>query len=1540
MTKDFQYIAQFEANPYEAVSNDMKLLGAEHVYSLDEMEFMLRYGITKDHFKRDFGFQDYAPLKATSDNFKPLTKGGMDEMMKTFRTEATSHLSTLPITKKKEKVPVKDLGTRPSQVAAKSAPKPANNVAVKTEMPKPPKPPAPKLIQAANDAFKESPAEKEFMAYKQQLLRATKGSFPRTAINLREKALRKQLAAQDIRWGTPEWSALVKEFFPGANFGSSIGQTDVAETAGNDILDQLPAENITETTIGNNDTTENTPDKVGEVKADITTKEPAVGPVAEPPKEIASANNEVKTQNAEAKDAEKTDKADNAEATKEDTATEATNVIAKAPVDPKADPEFLAVVTTTEQVATTEKAHQTPAEKTAEASVAADPKGTDVTMMAQKKQVDVIEAAPVKEFDPKAFKAMLMERIVALTPKNLDEADKFAKSDKIDSVKKEASSKVKDEKKAASNTVEQKTKEAPKKDGIAAKEVKPLPPVKAGAKPTIESGGAAVKPKTKEEVSAPLEENTKAMDKKMASAEITDEQLANSNEPAFQGALDAKKAAKEDAVNAPGKFRQEEQGIIAQSKIQANTATTTGVDAMHGVRSLQFQKAHGNQETAKTGDEAERTKVSANINAIYEKTKTSVESVLNNLDTKVDKMFDEGAETARKAFEGYVNQCMDEYKDKRYSGLDGAARWIHDLFMGLPDEVNVFYVKGREVYINLMDKTLDGISKYVSSELKRAKQLVADGKKEIKTYVSGLPEKLKKFGQETAGKILEKFVELEQSIVDKQGQIVDNLAGKYSENLKAVDSRIEEMKAANTGLVSKFTGAIAGVIATIIQIKNMLLDLLKEAQDAIMIIISDPIKFLGNLITALKNGFLNFVSNIGTHLKNGLMTWLFGEMGNAGITMPEKFDLSGIFSLVLQVLGLTWANIRSRALKFFPEKVVSALETSFEIFLIIKNKGLAGLWEYVQEKIGDLKTMVIDAVKDMVITQIIQAGVQWLVGLLGGPAGLFVKAAKAIIDIVKWFMDNAARIFELIAAIVHSISDIAHGKLDQASKWVENALAKTIPIIIGFLASLLGLGNLSAKVKAIIQKIQAPVNKAIDWVFSKAKAFAGKLMAGGKKLIGKGKDAINKMKEWWKLKKSFKTKKGEEHKVFFTGKDSNAELMVASDEMSVKDFLKTKEVKELKEKDTEKHIESALALVKKIGKDKEALAKINMSKDGVKTSDDVSLDEDTQDLVGHLKWIFENKEGGNDEINAAALDTDKITPDEKIKVEENENKTRGEQIVGYKGKTKGDKSVMSVGAPGGNKYTKRIDEKGTHKEQFEKLVPLTTDQRRKIINENVTHDKFKPINIEEKIIGGGKKEITYVYADGKQQFKVIIGADGYPESVQGDNLTLHNLGRGVTEDPKGKKTGSGHDAAHLIANMFGGSGYKKAENLVATSAWYNQKRMKDEEDAIKKWINGNPNAHHFSMKVDITYLKSDEKVTIEEIIEAILQHIDKDDERRELVKDKKALQEQIDAKLKESGQDRVKSVIYSVGLFTKDNKPIVGKQFKILESDLLFGTKK
>ena len=58
-----------------------------------------------------------------------------------------------------------------------------------------------------------------------------------------------------------------------------------------------------------------------------------------------------------------------------------------------------------------------------------------------------------------------------------------------------------------------------------------------------------------------------------------------------------------------------------------------------------------------------------------------------------------------------------------------------------------------------------------------------------------------------------------------------------------------------------------------------------------------------------------------------------------------------------------------------------------------------------------------------------------------------------------------------------------------ASK-VEDALAKALPLAISFLASLIGLGGISEKIRSIIETVQRPINKAVDAIVLKAvKAF-------------------------------------------------------------------------------------------------------------------------------------------------------------------------------------------------------------------------------------------------------------------------------------------------------------------------------------------------------------------------------------------------------------------------------------------------------------------
>jgi hypothetical protein len=808
---------------------------------------------------------------------------------------------------------------------------------------------------------------------------------------------------------------------------------------------------------------------------------------------------------------------------------------------PGFDAAFKSVVAKSRKEAKAQKSHKPASVEADAAQQAAESPASEMESKAQSNQVDTMETAETPAFDAVAFKARLMERIEAIAPRSAEEADDFKDNDKVGELKNGMAGDLETQKGAAQAPMQEAATTAADASGIEPKPVTALEKPEAGPMPAdIHAEKAAPKSKQKKDVEQPVKENTQKIGEQMAQAEVTDEQLAKSNEPEFLKGLEGKKEAESQAVTAPEDYRQYESGNINTAQQEATVSATSSLAGMHDSRAGMTEQLDTKQEKTKSDDELARAKVASDIQLIYDETKTSVETILGKLDEQVSTAFDEGAEAAKAVFEDYVDARMTAYKEKRYGGWFGWARWIKDKVAGMPDEVNEFYATGRNSYLKEMDAVVDRVVAIIGAALTEAKLKVAKGKSRISEYVASLPKNLQKVGQEAASDIEEKFDSLEQSIDDKQDQLINDLATKYNENLKAIDARIEELKAANRGLVDMVVGLVVGIIKAILKIKKMLFTLLAKIASVIGDIITDPIGFLGKLIKGIRMGFDKFVANIMKHLIGGLVKWLTGALGPMNITIPEDiFSLKGIFSLVLQVLGLTWDYFRTKAVKLLGEPVVKVLETGFEIFMIVKTKGLAGLWEYIKEQFSNLKEMVIEEIKSLIITQVITAGVKWIIGLLN-PAGAFIKAAMAIYEIVKFFIERAAQIYEFVNSVVDSIADIAKGNLSGAAQRVETALANSIPLIIGFLASLLGISGLAKKVQKVIGRVRKKIDKAIDKILLKAKKFA-------RKLYGKGKAAVGKVVEWWKKKKLFKTRKGESHQVYFKGDAKNPIAMVASD---------------------------------------------------------------------------------------------------------------------------------------------------------------------------------------------------------------------------------------------------------------------------------------------------------------------------------------------------------------------------------------------------------
>lgn len=612
----------------------------------------------------------------------------------------------------------------------------------------------------------------------------------------------------------------------------------------------------------------------------------------------------------------------------------------------------------------------------------------------------------------------------------------------------------------------------------------------------------------------------------MAANNITEEQLANSNEPSFTAALEEKRGAQKDAKERPQAYRKEEALILKDAKGTAQEQAAQTLTGMHGARGKNFDLVVKQQQTSKQKDEERRAAVVKEIEDKYLAAEAKVTKALGEADTEANRLFDEGSETARREFENYVDDKMKAYKRRRYSGFWGGLRWAKDKLFGMPDEVNAFYTTGRQLYLNKMDMVITQIANVVTTKLNEARQAITEGKKEIDDYVKQLPKDLEAVGKEAASSIQDKFDALEQSVQDKRDQLIDGLAKKYVDNVKKLDERITEMKEANQGLIDKAIGYLKKVWQVIKDLINLFTTILSRLASIIGVILGNPSGFFDNLGAAFNQGFNNFKDKFPAYLETGLMEWLATNMGIKGLEIPQKFDAAAIFSLSLQVMGITKQHIRERAVVLLGEEKVSLPETAGGILHRVYNEGLGAIWDMIAQKLSDLKETIWEAIKSYIQKRIIEEAIKFILSLLS-PVGAFVKVCMAIYDFLMMLVRFKDRIIELFDTILNAVMSIASGAVDAAAKAIEGALAKSISVIIGFLAALLHLNNVAGKVREIIMRIQKRVEKAIDFVILKAYSLISKTVEGALRMKQKGKEMVKKGKTaiagWLGFKQRFTT---------------------------------------------------------------------------------------------------------------------------------------------------------------------------------------------------------------------------------------------------------------------------------------------------------------------------------------------------------------------------------------------------------------------------------
>ena len=481
----------------------------------------------------------------------------------------------------------------------------------------------------------------------------------------------------------------------------------------------------------------------------------------------------------------------------------------------------------------------------------------------------------------------------------------------------------------------------------------PVEPAKAGSAPTLktEQAGPPLAPvPAADAVPAPLPAEQLDMssdraptEQMMAKSDIDQKQLEEGNDPGFGPTLSARAEAEKHEAGAEARYRTSEFAERTNAHTAVQTVLATGLAGFHGARSTQFGKVGVQQTTTKDKHLEAKNKVTGDIERIKNNTLEEIKKTLAGLEQQATQMFEEGLRRA----EDLYNHVFEEAKGGIGTWL---TTWGEDWEKLIEDSLHT----ARGAYEAEVKRTIDKVADFVEGRLTAAKRCVSDGLNQVKIYVKGLKGDEKEFGEEALKKVSDDFEQMVADIDSRADKLIDKLTEQYRASYQRMEAMEEKLREENKSLWQRVYDATVGLIEKIIAFKDMLFGILGRVASVVGDIIKHPIRFLGNLIDAVSTGINNFVSHIGEHLKQGFMEWLFGAVAQTGIQLPKSFDLKGIVNLVMQVLGLTYANFRARAVALLGEKVVGTIETVAEVFKQLATEGPGALWEWIKEKVGDL----------------------------------------------------------------------------------------------------------------------------------------------------------------------------------------------------------------------------------------------------------------------------------------------------------------------------------------------------------------------------------------------------------------------------------------------------------------------------------------------------------------------------------------------------------------------------------------------------------
>ncbi|WP_324677029.1 hypothetical protein [Hymenobacter sp. GOD-10R] len=778
--------------------------------------------------------------------------------------------------------------------------------------------------------------------------------------------------------------------------------------------------------------------------------------------------------------------------------------IPTAPKSPHEDPDFQKVIAQTRQAKQTQKAHQEPeAKNLAVAKSAHLPEADQKAYNDRKQHLQLIGKTAdntknaQQKFTAAQFKMALqteLDRLGEKLPHSEADTKRFKREKPLEGIKNNVKRQVESENQKVASPIATEAKRAePPASGIA-----PIKPASLAAEPTgaqprsISPVAAAPKPMTDPEIS--LEKDRRSLDELMEQNHNTEEQFADSKEPKFQQALKTKKDAQAQADAAPQVYRAKEQAIIKGAQQTARQSAGAGFGLMHSLRNTAFGNVFTKQTNHDKSDKDEQKRIKGELETIYNGTKKKVDEIFTALGTYVEETFEKESTEAKTAFEKRVEDQLDD--------IHGLG--VRDFFFGEDTEaIETVFAAEKQKFIDAMDSTLGKISERVANDLNEAVACIHLGQSNAETFYNGLDTKQQELVSEAMTTYRLQFANLESSVDEKQKELASSLADSYQKNVGALRQTFDKInEEARKTWIERAADFIKEVALTIYRLGELLVTVLVRVAHVIGDILAHPIRFLENLAAGIKQGFATFAGDFDSYLIEGFFSWLKGKVGGAGIKLPAKLDTAGLFGLALQVIGLTYDNFRDIAISKLGAPVVAAIEKGVEgaqeVYKLIQlaREDVGAFWVHIKEVLANTVDEIFEKIKQTVLYETIKKVLAYIVTLFN-PAGAFIKAAQAIYAGIQFLMNNIERIVALVNAFLDGVEMAVQGNVSGIAAKVIFGLKNAIVLGIDFLAKLLGLGNLSEKVHAIIKQLRTPVDRALGFVVDKLLKPVVRFIQGG-----------------------------------------------------------------------------------------------------------------------------------------------------------------------------------------------------------------------------------------------------------------------------------------------------------------------------------------------------------------------------------------------------------------------------------------------------------